>query len=460
ISILKITIALFKSKGTHCLDIYSRKMLTSIKKIKDAEFKIPSEIMSVILTKPVELIYDVFEREDFEIRIVGGAVRDILLGKTPKDIDFATTAKPHKIKDICHNNDIKCIETGFEHGTLTAVIEKNNYEITTLRNDVETNGRHAKVEFIQDWKLDAQRRDLTFNAMSLSRKGVLYDYFNGTTDLFHRNVQFVNNPEIRIKEDYLRILRFFRFYGKIADKPAYRDSFDENLLRLIYDLSPNLTSIAIERIWTEVSQILVGNFAPSILAIINDLNILKYCRINCSHKLNTERFNLYYNNCLQRSENADIPDVEACSLLSALFDDFQNAQHSCQNLKLSCSQRNTCLFLVKNRRCDAKLFQKDDFSLDYYKSLLVLNYKPQEYPIILSNAIQLMLCECAKNEDIIFIQNWEIPQFPLKGDQLKKYCVGSEISQALLALKQKWIQSDFKDTNEQLMKYFMDNINK
>ena len=149
--------------------------------------------------------------EGYSLRLVGGVVRDLLLGAEPKDVDLATDCVPHDVIGILQRAGIRHIPTGLQHGTVTAHMASADYEITTLRLDRDTDGRHAVVEFTTDWKADAQRRDLTINAMSLSLDGDLYDYFDGQKHLAEQKVLFVGNAQERIIEDYLRILRYFRF---------------------------------------------------------------------------------------------------------------------------------------------------------------------------------------------------------------------------------------------------------
>lgn len=145
------------------------------------------------------------------MRLVGGVVRDLLLGNDPKDIDLATECTPQGMIQIFERAGLRYIPTGLQHGTVTVNINHINYEITTLRIDHVTDGRHALVQFTSDWMKDAERRDLTINAMSLSFDGTLFDYFNGRKDLEERKVRFVGNARERITEDYLRILRYFRY---------------------------------------------------------------------------------------------------------------------------------------------------------------------------------------------------------------------------------------------------------
>jgi poly(A) polymerase len=155
-----------------------------------------------------------------EIRFVGGCVRDALLERAPTDLDLATPAPPEEVLRLLGTAGIRAVPTGIEHGTITAVIEAHPFEITTLRRDVETDGRRAVVAFTDDWREDAARRDFTINALSASVDGTVHDYFDGLADLAARRVRFVGDAASRIREDYLRVLRFYRFSA------WYADSFD------------------------------------------------------------------------------------------------------------------------------------------------------------------------------------------------------------------------------------------
>ena len=153
---------------------------------------------------------------DGEVRFIGGAVRDIIANRQVTDIDLATTLLPKEIITILKNNNIEYHARGAEFGTVTAFINNNQIEITTLRADIDCDGRHAKVKFTKDWQVDAQRRDFTINALSADLQGNVYDYCDGLEDLKQNQVKFIGNPEFRIKEDHLRALRFYRFSGFFA----------------------------------------------------------------------------------------------------------------------------------------------------------------------------------------------------------------------------------------------------
>ena len=157
-------------------------------------------------------------------RVVGGAVRDTLAGLPVADIDVASPLQPEEVLRRLEKAGVRCVPTGLSHGTVTAVTTRGPIEITTLRHDVETDGRHAVVAFTADWQADAARRDFTINAMSMRSDGAVFDYFGGIADLRARRVRFVGDPAARITEDYLRVLRFFRFYarygGEAPDQPT------------------------------------------------------------------------------------------------------------------------------------------------------------------------------------------------------------------------------------------------
>ena len=186
-----------------------------------------------------------------EARVVGGAVRDTLAGRTVAEIDLATPRTPDQVTEALQAAGIRAVPTGLDHGTVTAVADGRSFEITTLRRDVETDGRHAVVTFTDDWQADAARRDFTINAMSLTRAGEVFDYFGGVADLRAGVVRFVGDPATRIAEDYLRILRYFRFFARYG-----RDVADPRALAAIRAGVPGLPRLSVERVWSELARIL------------------------------------------------------------------------------------------------------------------------------------------------------------------------------------------------------------
>jgi poly(A) polymerase len=183
-------------------------------------------------------------------RFVGGCVRDSLLGDAPKDFDVATTLTPDVASKALKSAGLRVAPTGIEHGTITAIVDHQGVEVTTLRADVSTDGRRATVAFTQDWAIDAGRRDFTINAIYLTPDGRLFDSVGGVDDARKRRVRFIGEPEDRIKEDYLRILRFFRFTARFCDL------FDEEGLAACAALKGGIAKLSAERIGAEMTGIL------------------------------------------------------------------------------------------------------------------------------------------------------------------------------------------------------------
>src|SRR5665213_2297634 len=199
-------------------------------------------------------LLEVLDRDGEEARAVGGAVRNELLGLPVAEVDVATTAVPDKVVKRVTAAGFKPVPTGIEHGTVTVVIDKQPFEVTTLRKDIETDGRHAKVAFGRDWKVDAERRDFTINALSVTREGAVYDYAGGLADLEERRVRFIGDPAKRIAEDYLRILRFFRFHAAYgtSDHP-----YTEGIAACIAGRS-GLDQLSRERVRMELMKLVVA----------------------------------------------------------------------------------------------------------------------------------------------------------------------------------------------------------
>ena len=202
-------------------------------------------------------------------RVVGGAVRNALLGLDVAEIDVATTAVPDEVVRRVTAAGFKPVPTGIAHGTVTVVINKHPFEVTTLRQDVETYGRHAKVAFGRDWRTDAERRDFTINALSATRDGAVYDYVGGLDDLGARRVRFIGDPHRRIAEDYLRILRFFRFHAAYGH--GHPDA--EGLAACIAGRG-GLDQLSRERVRMELMKLLLAPHAAPTLTAMTDAGLL------------------------------------------------------------------------------------------------------------------------------------------------------------------------------------------
>lgn len=370
--------------------------------------------------KILRKIDNIFRKEGFELRIVGGAVRDLILGKEPKDIDMATTAKPNQMIEIGKRNHIKIIPTGLEHGTLTFYIDGRDFEITTLRTDISTNGRHATVEFTKDWKVDAERRDLTFNSMSLDFDGTLYDYFGGLEDLKAEKAKFVGDAGSRMTEDYLRVLRYFRFQGRTATP-----NFDKDTLEAIKKNAPGLKQISGERVWMEMRKILEGDHTVELLKKMVETGVDQAIGLPMGNFKELARAKQHINS--------------GPALLSALLKDEADVNNLTAKWKLSAAERDLVRFIVVNR----------------------------DQPFNLESATRMWTDPKIKDEHVLelatYLGNHNIadeltskkkPVFPVTGKDLIQIGVkpGPEMGKILKNLERKWKDDGYKMSKEELLK--------
>ena len=378
---------------------------TDIENVDSVEFK---NLMTPELLK----LGKVFNQNNYDIRLVGGAVRDLMLGKSPKDIDLASDATPQKMQDILSNAGIKTVPTGIEHGTITAVINGEPFEITTLRSDDKTDGRKAEVSFITNWKEDARRRDLTYNAMSIDFDGRLYDYFDGMNDLQNKVSKFVGNPEERIKEDYLRILRYFRFQSKIAN-PVW----DEETIQAIKSNVLGLRKISAERVWQEVSKMLMGSNLDAILTYMNQTGVTGAIGLTTNNKEQLDRITY------------DHPVVGLAVLVSD--------SNISDRWKMSRGEKDLLHFLVTNKK--TRLVQKtaeDMIIAGEDKAKLIALAQMQGLKQLADTLVQ-----------------FQPPVFPVQGRDLldKGMTSGPSVGIALDKLKAIWKDSNYKLSKQQLL---------
>ncbi|MGE5515298.1 MAG: CCA tRNA nucleotidyltransferase [Bacteroidota bacterium] len=213
-----------------------------------------------------------------DVRFVGGCVRDSVLHRPIKDIDIATHDAPERVMDLLARAGIRVIPTGIAHGTVTAVIGKAHFEITTLREDVQTFGRHARVAFTDDWTADAARRDFTMNALCADPQGRIYDPFNGLADMGAGIVRFVGDPLRRIEEDVLRLLRFFRFFAHYGRPPM-----DPTALAACKRMAPELVKLSGERVAGELIRLLQAPDPAGVLIIMHGQDILPHILPEARH---------------------------------------------------------------------------------------------------------------------------------------------------------------------------------
>ncbi|XP_014921547.1 CCA tRNA nucleotidyltransferase 1, mitochondrial isoform X1 [Herpailurus yagouaroundi] len=400
--------------------------------------KLQSPEFQSLFTAGLKSLTDLFVKENHELRIAGGAVRDLLSGVKPQDVDFATTATPAQMKEMFQSAGIRMINNkGEKHGTITARLHEENFEITTLRIDVVTDGRHAEVEFTTDWQKDAERRDLTINSMFLGFDGTLFDYFSGFEDLKNKKVRFVGHAKQRIQEDYLRILRYFRFYGRIVDKPG---DHDPETLEAIAENAKGLAGISGERIWVELKKILIGNHVNHLINLIYDLDVAPYIGLPTNASL--EEFN-------KVSKNVEGFSPKPMTVLASLFKVQDDVTKLDLRLKISKEEKNLGIFVVKNRKDLVKAADSSE-PLKPYQDFIIDSRE--------SDATT-RVCELLKYQGehrlLEQMQQWCIPPFPVSGHDIRKVGIssGKEIGALLQQLREQWKKSGYQMDKDELLSY-------
>lgn len=403
-------------------------------------------ILSEVMDKRVINLMDCFRRNGFEARVAGGAVRDMIIGVTPNDIDLATNAPPEVMQEFLAREGYRTEPTGIKHGTILVVMgDSFNTEVTTLRIDKVTDGRHAEVEFTNDWELDAARRDFTVNAMFMSQQGEVRDYFNGVVDLSELRIRFVNNPEDRIREDYLRILRYFRFYGRIS---AVSNKHEEYTIAAIRDNAAGLKKVSKERIWRELQQILVGDHCVSLMKLMYELGVAN--AIGLPEPGNFKELDRVWK-VHKRVRNIGGSGLYPEAMFISLLDG--GTEHSvgqlCSTWKMSNREKKFAIFIVLQRAFFTKLVIKGEFTDERFSKHckdLIVDGTP------LSHILELMKYLSRPDDEIDHLQNWKIPQFPVTGhDLLALGLQGKELAEAKQGLMDKWKENYYRLSKEELL---------
>jgi len=363
-----------------------------------------------------------------EARFVGGAVRNALLGQNVVDIDIAVPMPPTEALIRLTAKDIKVVETGMDHGTVTAIAGHHAFEITSLRRDVETDGRHAKVVFTDDWVEDAMRRDFTINAMYASATGEIFDYATGVEDLIAGKVRFMGDATTRIAEDYLRVLRLFRFhawYGK--------GDLDSEALRAAAAAKDKLKTLSAERVAKELLRLLeAGNPAP-VLRVMAATGILPEILPEASQLPRLEH--------LAEIDADNMFPRDAVLRLAALLSSGEAAHAASDRLKLSNADRTRLEQALSGDRITAGLSARDARRLLYrigpgrLRDKVMLQWAGA--PKAAGALPWRMLLEMAAN--------WQRPRFPLTGRDVMQAGVpeGPDVGRILAQVEDWWVGGDF-----------------
>ena len=377
--------------------------------------------------------------ETSEIRYVGGCVRKILNDEKTDDIDLATNLTPDQVKQCLDKNQIKFFETGIEHGTITAVIDDQNFEITTLRKDVKTDGRHAVVEYTTNWKEDSLRRDFSINSIYSDLDGNLYDPNFGHKDLNVGIIKFIGDPETRIKEDYLRIIRYLRFYTEYS-----KIDHEINILKIIKKNIEGLGKISKERQFNELKKI---------LKLDNFLKLFK-------NKTSCELFSLIFPQLknfkklskLSKPQEKILKNKSLNFVISFLvIDETDNSDYFVYKYNLPNELKDKINFLKNNslNKDSTKIFNKKDLQKIFY-------YEGKSSTIDLIDFNLLYFKQSKKLSELkTYFEKLDKPEFPIKAQLLiNDYGLkeGRELGQKLKNLEMKWIENNFNLSKKDMEK--------
>lgn len=383
-----------------------------------------------------------FSGEKNGLRFVGGAVRDALLGREVIDVDAATILLPDAVMALLKNAGITAIPTGIDHGTVTAVIDKKHFEITTLRSDTSCDGRHAHVAFGTDWEKDAERRDFTMNALYLSPSGELFDYFGGVIDAKAGRVRFIGEPAQRIAEDYLRILRFFRFHATYG-----KGDLDKSALAACSEAVPHIAQLSGERIQQEMLKLLAAPAPAATIRVMQERSILTAI---CSFAITSTEALAQLQAIETITPKKALPLTRlAALLLKTEIAPLAAVEKITARWKLSREMQKQVDILLTNFShigdnvaAQKKLLRHIGAAM--FKQLVLLRWSLDHDVHKEKNTYTAMLQ---------LADSWKIPIFPVKGADLAALGMqeGKAMGDMLRELESDWEQSDYQLTRDTLL---------
>ena len=389
----------------------------------------------------IELLFKAVESysDESEIRYVGGCVRKILKNEKADDIDLATNLNPEQIMQVCKKKNIKFYETGLEHGTITAIINDYKFEITSLRKDLKTDGRHADVIFTNDWKEDASRRDFSINSIYSDLEGNIFDPFNGKKDLEDGKISFIGDAEKRIKEDYLRILRYIRFFLNYSKYDHNRD-----VTKIVKKNLDGVSKISSERLLDEFKK------------LFNSDGFLKLNEDEFSCEIISLIFpqfkNIHLLKNLHKYAKDNIKNIDFIFLISFLIvDGTDNADYFIYKFNISKKDQKRILFLneyLKNKN-------NEKFNTKNLWKILYFNGKDSLLDLINFHIFKSKKVDKKLENFFNFFKDKKVPTLPLKASTLMtKYNIpeGKELGLKLKQIENKWVDNDFRITEKEVEK--------
>ena len=375
-----------------------------------------------------------------EVRYVGGCVRKIIKKQIVDDIDLATNLKPSEVCDALKKKEINFYETGIDHGTITAIIDKHKYEITSLRKDVSTDGRHAKVEFSTDWKEDAARRDFSINSIYSDKDGNLFDPFNGKKDLENGNINFIGNAENRIKEDYLRILRYVRFFINYSNQ-----NHNPKIIKIIKKNIGGVSKLSSERLLDEFKKLTKSN---AFLKIFKDEISLELIEIIFPQLKNLENFKKLNSYALD-----NLSKIDFIFLLSLMIvDGTDNTDYFIYKFNLSKKDQ--------KRLKSIDFFYKENLSIKNFneKNLNKIFYFNGKQTVLDIINFKLFTSIKVEKKLLKLVENYKdkiIPTLPINANTLMtKYKIpeGKILGKKLKLIEEIWVQNSFQISEKQIQK--------
>ena len=379
-----------------------------------------------------------------ELRYVGGCIRKILSNEEVDDIDLATNLKPHEVCEVLKKNNISFYESGIEHGTITAKINDHKFEITSLRKDILTDGRHAKVEFSNDWLEDASRRDFTFNSIYSDINGNLFDPFNGKSDLEKGLVKFIGNTEKRIQEDYLRIVRYIRFYLNYS-KQAHSEELKKNIRKNLDGVS----KISSDRLFDELKKLILSK---GFLKLPKDNFSLEIINLLFPQLKNIEIFNNQNDFSKKLIKTKDF--IFLLSLM--IIDGTDNCEYFLYKFNLSNDEKKRIRFLLKyfSKDLEKNTFtEKNLWKIYYFNNKEYLNDLIDFYIIKSKGSLKkiIKLKEFFKNKSAPKLK--VNAKFLMQKFNLKE---GRELGQKLKNIEELWLNNSFSISEKEIEKIVKD----
>ena len=395
----------------------------------------------------LQRLLSVLNADGHEARIAGGAIRNALLGDEVADIDIATTTLPDETEKRAVAAGFRTVPTGKEHGTVTVIAGSQPYEVTTLRADVETDGRHARVVFGTDWSMDAQRRDFTMNALYAKQDGTIVDLIGGLADVETRTLRFIGDAEARIREDYLRIMRFFRFFAWYG-----RGRPDADGIRACARLKKGLEQLSAERVWAELKKLLSAPDPSRALLWMRQSGVLSVVLpesekwgIDAIHGLVTAEKDLGW--------TAD-PLLRLASIIAP---DVVKTESMAQRLRMSKAETKRLLAWAQTAPINHALSELAITKMAYRGEVSGMK---DRLSLALSSARSRAvsehdaLMEAAGFSRLLHILNgWQKPVFPLGGSDLVAlgFTSGKQLGDVLKQLENEWVDRGFTEEHDALL---------